>query len=80
MQIEHAKDTFEKERFRYNIPQDATLTSVEKRYKEFCLSEDIENGEYTDVLVWVGHFLFGSRFFELTCSMDGTIVHFEMSA
>jgi hypothetical protein len=75
-----AIQVFEGVRGNYDIPPEAELDFVEKRYIELPVDTDADPSlPIRDELVWVGRYSLGVRFYELTCDMTGTIVRFEKS-
>jgi len=80
MNCQEAIEVFEGIRSKYDIPSEAELEFVEKRYIE--LPEDFDpEGDIRvwDELVWVGRYGLGMSFYELACDMTGKIVRFRKS-
>lgn len=80
MNCQGAIKIFESVRSEYDIPPEAELEFVEKRYIELPVDFDPEsNIPVWDELVWVGQYSLGASFYELACDMTGKIVRFEKS-
>lgn len=80
MKCQEAIKIFEGVRSKYDIPPEAELEFVEKRYIELPVDFDSErNIPIRDELVWVGQYGLGVSFYELACDMTGKIVRFEKS-
>jgi hypothetical protein len=78
MNYKRAIEIFEKVKRNYDIPEDAELDFVEKRYIEI-VEEITELSKITtkNELVWVGQYIVDQRFYEIACDMSGKIIRVE---
>lgn len=80
MKYPEAIKIFEKARSEYNIPEEAELEFIEKRYIELPMDLDPEHKvTIWDELVWIAQYFLGIQVFELACDMTGKIVRFRRS-
>ncbi|NIN52758.1 MAG: hypothetical protein GTO23_06300 [Nitrososphaeria archaeon] len=80
MKFQEAVDHFESVRGKYDVPDEAVLDYVEKRLVEIDVDQESEDTkEVEDTLVWVAHYSYEVRFYELYSDMSGKIVKVEKS-
>ena len=76
MNSREAIKVFEDVKSKYEIPEEAELEFVEKRYIELPVDASIDVPVW-DELVWVGEFASEEYIYELACDMTGKIVRFK---
>ena len=76
MDCQEAIDFFESVKSKYDIPSEAELEFVEKRYIELPV-DATSDVRVWDELVWVGEYASEEYIYELACDMTGKIVRFK---
>ena len=80
MQYDKARETFEKQRSRFGIPENAVFDELEKRMVEIELpNQNAGAKRYGDVLAWVCSYYDKDvmRLHYLTATMDGEVVRYD---
>jgi len=76
MNSRDAIKVFEVIKQKYDIPEEAKLEFVEKRYIELPV-DATSDVRVWDELVWVGEYASEEYIYELACDMTGKIVRFK---